>query len=312
MEQTRRTGGSLAFESAKMPRRVWCESEVERRFFARLDGMKEVLWFQEQPLSIRYKLNGKRRTYYPDALAVFTDGTSVLIEIKPAQRLVDFENIVKYAAMLERCESEGWGTFIGNARMSFRSLIQHQFKPLLLPALRTELKTREISSEWLKWLKGIMGVSTADVNAAFLKLGLVVESSPFIARIARPGEGAVIDSVLRYFGDATTQSAESDRVRRIHPPTQSEAASRVGITTAAARRAHAQHSSTARLEHPNAYMPWTPEEERILLSSYAKGMTIPELAKLLGRNRGAIRSRLKKLNEADGGTPELGWDERAQ
>ena len=46
--------------------------------------------------------------------------------------------------------------------------------------------------------------------------------------------------------------------------------------------------------HPNAYAPWTDEEEKTLLFSWRQGKSISELAEILQRNTGSIRSRLKK------------------
>ncbi len=50
-----------------------------------------------------------------------------------------------------------------------------------------------------------------------------------------------------------------------------------------------------REKHTAAYEKWTTEQERILVSEYDKGKTVKELSKLLGRQPGGIRSRLKKL-----------------
>jgi hypothetical protein len=203
--------------------------------------------------------------------------------------------------MLKRCEVEGWGAFIGDDRMSLKALVNHTFKPTLLPVLRTELKSRDISREWLKWIKGLMGVSTKDVNAAFLRLALVVESSPFRVRHAQPEERAAIDTVLRYFcAVGSEQSAEGTGSRTLNPSTDGGQAPPKGtIRPAAAHRARASGMSSTRLQHPNAYTPWTSEEEQLLLSSYSSGMAILALAKRHGRNPGAIRARLRKLDVSD-------------
>ena len=280
-----------------MKRSVWCESEVERRFFSRLDQMREVLYYQEQPLSIRYKLNKQPRTYHPDALVVFTDGTSVLTEVKQTRQLVDFENIVKYAAMLERCEAEGWGAFIGDCDEHLKAIVHHKLNRRLNALIRTELKSREISGEWLKRIKERMSVKARDVNAAFLQLELVVESSPFRARQAQPKERAAIAKVLRYFGKEWSKlPASGTRSRASNRAMEAEASPSLVTPRAAAQRGRSSHSATARLQHPNAYRPWTRDEERWLLSSYASGMPIPIIAERLGRNAGAIRSRLRRLN----------------
>lgn len=56
------------------------------------------------------------------------------------------------------------------------------------------------------------------------------------------------------------------------------------------------HSVTEiRKKYPAAYEKWTKEEEQKLISEYNNGKTIEELSKILGRQPGGIRSRLKKL-----------------
>src|SRR3989344_1765839 len=54
---------------------------------------------------------------------------------------------------------------------------------------------------------------------------------------------------------------------------------------------------TIRTKHSNAYSPWGKEEEQILLRHYGDGKKIKEIACLMGRQPGAIRSRLNKLGE---------------
>jgi hypothetical protein len=48
-------------------------------------------------------------------------------------------------------------------------------------------------------------------------------------------------------------------------------------------------------EFKNAYKPWTEGEDSLLKEKFAAGAGIDELASALGRERGAIRSRLNKL-----------------
>ncbi len=54
--------------------------------------------------------------------------------------------------------------------------------------------------------------------------------------------------------------------------------------------------ANVRRPHPNAYEPWTSDDDQRLLLRYRRGKTIAELAELFGRKTGAIRSRLKKLD----------------
>ncbi len=52
-----------------------------------------------------------------------------------------------------------------------------------------------------------------------------------------------------------------------------------------------------RKEYPKAYAKWTPEEDTLLIETFRKDTrkAISELAKALGRQPGAISSRLSKL-----------------
>jgi len=52
-----------------------------------------------------------------------------------------------------------------------------------------------------------------------------------------------------------------------------------------------------RESHENAYRPWTAEDDEELSRLEKEGKSIGELALIFGRNRGAITSRLKKINE---------------
>ena len=51
-----------------------------------------------------------------------------------------------------------------------------------------------------------------------------------------------------------------------------------------------------RIKYPNAYRPWTKEDDDRLLQLSASGKSITELCEIFGRNQGAITSRLRKLN----------------
>ena len=47
--------------------------------------------------------------------------------------------------------------------------------------------------------------------------------------------------------------------------------------------------------YANAYSPWAEEDDVRLRQLYAEGKSIQELMGIFGRNRGAIKSRLRKL-----------------
>lgn len=76
--------------------------------------------------------------------------------------------------------------------------------------------------------------------------------------------------------------------------------SNVGISTDIIGTHTAQKKSyffdDIRKDYPNAYMPWEESEELKLIELYKSGTKIKEIATILGRKEGGVRSRLKKLN----------------
>ena len=51
-----------------------------------------------------------------------------------------------------------------------------------------------------------------------------------------------------------------------------------------------------RREYPNAYDPWSEEDDERLTEWWHEGLSLDEIAERFGRKRGAIISRMKKLN----------------
>lgn len=59
--------------------------------------------------------------------------------------------------------------------------------------------------------------------------------------------------------------------------------------------APSNHMEKLKAKHKNAYAPWTSEEDEKLKLYHSEGKTPSEIAKILGRNEGAINSRMAKL-----------------
>jgi hypothetical protein len=58
----------------------------------------------------------------------------------------------------------------------------------------------------------------------------------------------------------------------------------------------AEYLEKIRRTHGQAYMPWTKEDDSRLESLIVEGKKVAELARLFGRQAGAIRARIKKLD----------------
>ncbi len=102
-------GGNIVgkFPSLKTKRMVQFESTVERDYLYLLDYEADVIHFEDQPLTIEYRHEGKLLRYTPDFLVV-KPGQHILIECKP-QALVSSEgNQLKIAAAHEFAVRQGW------------------------------------------------------------------------------------------------------------------------------------------------------------------------------------------------------------
>jgi DNA-directed RNA polymerase specialized sigma24 family protein len=96
----------------------------------------------------------------------------------------------------------------------------------------------------------------------------------------------VIGGLLVAIADLPLLRAALDRVLRELDPTPPKAYSVQAV----------------RQDHPAAYARWTPKQEEELLREFDAGRTVDELAELLGRQPGGIRSRLRQRGRLDNST----------
>lgn len=108
---------------------VYFESSLEKTILETLDVLPQYVdWYCEQPLSIDYyDQKGRKRSYFPDILAIVSNSMTVLIECKPVQRMVHLDTYVKAKAATEFSEARGWGYVIVDDRgVSLRRLIERE------------------------------------------------------------------------------------------------------------------------------------------------------------------------------------------
>lgn len=68
---------------------------------------RNIVSFDEQPVSISYLCNGRRRRYTPDFKFLWQDGREWFVEVKPAEKLSEPENKERFAAIANYFESAG-------------------------------------------------------------------------------------------------------------------------------------------------------------------------------------------------------------
>lgn len=103
-----------------------------------------------------------------------------------------------------------------------------------------------------------------------------------------------------------------DEILALHPTlTRDDIARAAGeglaaLETGAAPRVETRAERIARLRvtHPNAFAPWSPQEDALLIAMAGEGRTVRQIAADLGRHAGAIRARLAKWDEDPEGARE--------
>lgn len=128
-------GFRAKFASRKNRRMVRCESLLEMHFLYLAEFARNVVSFDEQPVRIAYRLNGRMRRYTPDFVLRWRDGSQWFVEVKPAELLSLPKNQEKFLTVAEHFRRDG-DAFI---TMSERE-IRH---PVRMPLVQDLLRLRD-------------------------------------------------------------------------------------------------------------------------------------------------------------------------
>lgn len=116
---------------------VRCESLLEMHFLYLAEFARNVVSFDEQPVTIAYRLNGRQRRYTPDFCLRWRDGSKWYVEVKPYELLALEKKQEKFDAVAEHFRCSG-DTFI---TMSERG-IRH---PVRMPLVQDLLRLRDVA-----------------------------------------------------------------------------------------------------------------------------------------------------------------------
>lgn len=128
-------GFRAKFASRKNRRMVRCESLLEKNFLYLAEFARNVVSFDEQPTSIKYRLNGKRVRYTPDFVLRWRDGSHWYVEVKPSELLNSDRNLEKFEAVGEHFRRQGDFFFTISEREIYH--------PVQLPQVQSLLRRRD-------------------------------------------------------------------------------------------------------------------------------------------------------------------------
>lgn len=204
MVSSRRPKGDLVFQSKKMLRPVRCESGIERAFFAKLDRLREVLWFHEQAPKVKYRMHGESHDYYPDALVALRNGHVFVAEVKTVGDFALYETICKVNALTNWAHTRGHGVFLGNDSRAVGDFVNQDVPRSLRAAVLSACKAPAGMSadRWRtirQWSRRRHGTSSGSLQSLALTERLVITEGPFNVRRADPEEEKEIDAFVRRF-----------------------------------------------------------------------------------------------------------------
>jgi len=94
--------------SATTGAHVGYESWLERDWVMLLDFDSDVVGLASQPFWLSWSVSGRRRRHAPDIFARLRDGTGIVVDVRPDDR-IDAEDAEVFAATARACDAAGWG-----------------------------------------------------------------------------------------------------------------------------------------------------------------------------------------------------------
>lgn len=93
------------FYSEKNNCNIKFRSSFERKAYELLEDDNNVLSYIVEPFRIKYIINKKVRYYVPDLLITYNNGVQKLVEIKPVDKLLTKDTLIKQKFSIEYCNS---------------------------------------------------------------------------------------------------------------------------------------------------------------------------------------------------------------
>ncbi|MCD7901663.1 MAG: hypothetical protein LUH22_17945 [Bacteroides sp.] len=132
---------SGVFRSEKCGRDIQYESALEMEFIVRnLESNPKVLFYWEQPVTVKYRTGKIRRSTTPDFGAILTTREFVIIEVKSLCDMLNHRVQAKCEGLMEYCSDRGFGFLLTDGRRTPGDLakcrMNRRFERDLLAALK--------------------------------------------------------------------------------------------------------------------------------------------------------------------------------
>jgi len=170
---------SGCYFSHKLNREIQYESQSEFDFLLRLEELKTIPFYQEQPFAVPSSHGGQVHNYYPDIFFLLEDGRGVVVEIKPAFEMALHKNLRKWSALREFCKERGLGLLVTDGRCTIQQVMQWDINRDFADEILSALEVGPLSWDEYRGIKDKHDVTSRDFLALVLCKRLVWELSPF-------------------------------------------------------------------------------------------------------------------------------------
>ncbi|MFF2551319.1 hypothetical protein ACFVUS_10000 [Nocardia sp. NPDC058058] len=167
--------------SEKLARETTFDTGLQARLLRLLDGSERVESFQEYPAEIVYDIDGSERVHYPAAVARFTDGRVVLIDVIPLAHTAFHVNRVKSTAGRAYAHAQGWGWLVWTgADEGVTDLLARKVSTRHENQLRNRLATGPVDWTALRRYRESTGIDLLDLAAMVLRNQWRWDRGPFL------------------------------------------------------------------------------------------------------------------------------------
>lgn len=146
---------SGVYYSEKCGREIQYESGIELNFIKQLEQRKDVVFYWEQPVQIRFRRQRRRQIYTPDFGIYLKSGEFIITEVKDLPGMLDYRVQLKTEALMDFCSKRGFGLLLTDGRYSVDKLlktkINRKFERKILAALNDNILRKRECKEIMEY-----------------------------------------------------------------------------------------------------------------------------------------------------------------
>ncbi len=254
-------GQAGSFFSKKNNAKVEYESLLEYSFCQYLEHLGDVIKYVQQPFAIPYTTEGVNRTYYPDYCVLFSDGKTVVVEIKPRNQMGLFVNLRKWDSLQKFCSNNGHGFLIIEKTRTINHYLSRIVDQRKVDAIINAINDHDVYWDEFKKIKVEHAIEWYDFVAIVIQNDIKWTLGPFkLETISEPTYEFIANNKVLHFQSSSENNNKSNHKKKNEP-----------------------------------YARWSVEEDELLKTRFVlENKSINEMAILHNRTLGAIEARLRK------------------